>query len=215
MRIGRPTSSPIVRQVARSTWVATGHWRLGAACLAAGLLLVGCSDEGATPQVPSIDSDAVPTAGAEPGLAAEGAEVEAYLELRQDLAECFRNNGLPDTEDPDELGVFTVQIGAPGADKALTACQELGLATREVPKVIQEQIEARRLSKITPQEKQFEIDFADCMHENGISEWPDPPASGDRPTPDWEQPDATSSAPDGLQEVMALCNRKLGNGPPS
>ncbi|MDQ6523259.1 hypothetical protein RB608_06590 [Nocardioides sp. LHD-245] len=163
--------------------------------------------------MPSIESNAVPSAGSEPGTAVERTEVETYLELRQDLAECLRDNGLPDTKDPDDLGVFTVQIGAPGADKALTACRELGLESREVPKVIQEQIEARRLSKITPQEKQFEIDLADCMHENGIAEWPDPPASGDRPTPNWEQPDTTSSAPNGLREVMELCNRKLGNGP--
>lgn len=51
------------------------------------------------------------------------------------------------------------------------------------------------------------------LQENGISDFPDPLPTGGRGTMTWEKPGAIGSAPANFQEVLALCNRKLGNGP--
>jgi len=181
--------------------------------LAAALLLAGCSQGTSGPEVASVHSPSRESAGATGDRAASA--VERYLDAQRKLVECFRENGLPDTKDPDELGTFEIGVGDPDVEDALTACREIGLAARNVPPEIQEQIREREAARMTPQQKEFEADLARCMHESGVPEWPDPLPDGTRGIPAWEKPGSITPEPAGLGRALELCNDQLGNGPAS
>lgn len=174
------------------------------------VVLAGCASEPATPSVASADSTSDTKERTDSGA---DSQVAAYFKAQRALAECFRKNWLPETKDPDELGTFNISVGNANVQKALTACRELGMKARKIPPEIMEQIRAREAARMTPEQKQFEIDLAGCMQERSILGWPDPLPNGERGIPDWDKPRSTTARPAKLAHTFDVCNNQLGNGP--
>lgn len=182
------------------------HATAAVLALVALLSVAGCS--GNDEDVPEVAHIASKTPVSDPTTANQ---VDAYLANRRELAKCFRDNGLPDTKDPDELGQFNISVGGPNGQRALTACAALGRKTKAAPPEIQERIRAQQAASMTPAQKQFERDLASCLRENGIGDWPDPQADGTRGVPAWELPNASVARPSGLDDAVKTCNKLLGN----
>ena len=119
------------------------HALAGSVALLTALVASSCSDQSAE----------LPAAGAQSGslTATPGAsprqQVEKYLEDQAAFVECLRENGLPDTKDPDELGVVIVDFDDPAIEDALSACGSLGTRRQDVPVEIMEKIEEREAAQ--------------------------------------------------------------------
>ena len=91
-----------------------------------------------------------------------------------EFAECMRDNGVSGFPDPDASGTLTIDGVLNGSSlnpdsaewkKAISACRDLqpaGFTGR----------------KATASEQQLRLKFAQCIRENGVSDFPDP-AEGD------------------------------------
>jgi hypothetical protein len=122
---------------------------------AALFLLTGCGGE---------HTSANPTAS--PSLGSND-QKSAYLEF----AQCMRQNGQPTFPDPvqDANGDwgFPASIGKPVTP---AACEAAYRHMRSVNKNIAEEESHVDIAKLR--------DFAKCMRDNGLSDWPDPTADG-------------------------------------
>jgi hypothetical protein len=129
--------------------------------LLAPLLTAGCANDNKSPGVATANGGATPTASAEasesPG---DGLK----------FAQCMRDNGLTwfKDPDPDEKG-FSIHIprGTDKAkvDKAMEACRKYMPNGGEPPK-----LDPATVAKLR--------EFAKCMRENGVPDFPDPKADG-------------------------------------
>jgi hypothetical protein len=90
------------------------------------------------------------------------------------FAKCMRANGVSDFPDPTETGTLTLDgvvngsslnLNAPASKRALIACKALEPAGFSG-------------SKRTPQQQQAALEFARCMRENGVPDFPDPTPNG-------------------------------------
>lgn len=86
------------------------------------------------------------------------------------FAECMRNNGVSAFPDPPASGALTIDGIANGSSldpntaafkKAISACKDL-----EPPGFMGQ--------KATPQQMDARLKFAQCMRENGVTDFPDP-----------------------------------------
>jgi hypothetical protein len=83
-------------------------------------------------------------------------------------AQCLREHGVEDFPDPDGSGRTAFRIDDSSAARfrsAIEACRELapaGLAS----------------GPPSPERTEALVDFADCMRENGVAEFPDPSVQG-------------------------------------
>ena len=87
------------------------------------------------------------------------------------FAECMRDNGVSEFPDPDPSGGLTVDgvlngssldPGSPTWKEAIRACKDLqptGFTGDE---------------KVTPEEREVRLEFARCIRENGVEDFPDP-----------------------------------------
>lgn len=134
---------------------------LGAALL---LALTGCS---------SAQGDGIASAGGTQS-ATQGAEQVSDEEQAREFAECMRDHGvdLPDPA-PDGNGGFDWGIGESGVDlndpdfqEAINACRDKlpGGGDREVLDDPEVQAQLR--------------EFAQCMRDNGVADFPDPDPNG-------------------------------------
>ena len=88
----------------------------------------------------------------------------------QTFSQCMRDHGVKDFPDPDASGVLTIETVANGTsidtdsaafEQAVTACKNLepagftGFAR-------------------TPEQQQAALEFAQCMRDNGVKDFPDP-----------------------------------------
>jgi hypothetical protein len=90
------------------------------------------------------------------------------------FAECMRANGVSAFPDPDASGELTIDAVANNSTvdtssatfaRALSACRNL-------------QPSGFTGSKVSPKKQQVRLQFAQCMRDNGIKDFPDPTANG-------------------------------------
>ena len=86
------------------------------------------------------------------------------------FAECMRENGVREFPDPDASGALTIDSVANGSsldtdsaafEQALSACKDL-----EPPGFTG--------TKVTPQQRGARLEFAQCIRDNGVPDFPDP-----------------------------------------
>jgi hypothetical protein len=90
------------------------------------------------------------------------------------FAECIRSNGVSDFPDPGASGSFTIDgivngssldPNAPAFKQALSACRDLEPA-------------GFMGSKRSAQQQDAALEFAQCIRENGVTDFPDPTPNG-------------------------------------
>ena len=149
-------------------------WKLAALATVATLALAACGSADADDGVATLGTgDGGPTPSASPSVDPEDALAE--------FAECMRENGVEDFEDPvvDEDGRIQIGFGGGGEppseaeqqemQDAMQECQEL-LPRGEGPGEISEEDQAAMQDAL--------LDYARCMRDHGI-DMPDPEFSGD------------------------------------
>jgi hypothetical protein len=126
----------------------------------------------------ACSSGGTASAGASPS---SSANVQRALELGRRLAQCARDHGYPNFPDPVMDGnkiVWPVDIGGTNVRDQLSTVSEIPEC-----KAIMDQIQAQNHSSapITAADLQKLRQFAKCIREHGIPEWPDPKADGTFP----------------------------------
>ena len=124
------------------------------------------------------------------------------------FAECMRKNGVREFPDPDAAGNLTIDQIANGSSldtnsaafrQAISACRDL-----EPPGFTG--------SKRTPEQQQAALEFAQCVRDNGVRDFPDPDPDG--PMIDTNRiPSAAGRGGrdiPGLQEAMQKCRGLAG-----
>ena len=83
------------------------------------------------------------------------------------FAECIRAHGVSDFPDPNEKNQFEYGVSVTPAvwDKATTACKDL-----QPPGTLS--------GKRTPKQQSASLRFAQCIRDNGVKDFPDPPQMG-------------------------------------
>lgn len=86
------------------------------------------------------------------------------------FAQCMRSNGVSDFPDPSASGAFTIDVVANGSsldthsavfNQAISACKELEPA-------------GFMGAKRSPAQQAAALKFAQCMRDNGVTDFPDP-----------------------------------------
>jgi hypothetical protein len=103
-----------------------------------------------------------------------GHDATANAQQGVKFAECMRHNGVSNFPDPDASGKLTIDAVANGSSldtstpafkQALTACKNLQPA-------------GFTGSKRTSQQQQAGLEFAQCIREHGVKDFPDPLPNG-------------------------------------
>jgi hypothetical protein len=106
--------------------------------------------------------------------------VQQWLELARRFSQCARDHGYPAFPDP------VLDNGEPVYSTDGADVKEQALAVAEIPecKAIDEQLAALRDANgptYSAADVQKLIQFAGCIREHGVPEWPDPKADGTFP----------------------------------
>lgn len=177
--------------------------------------VVSCSGEADEPRVASLEQDSEKDVR-EKADAAETDAVEQYLEKQQEFVDCVRENGHPAMRDPDEFGAVLMSdllaVEGETLQRIMKTCEPI-IAGSPPPPELAERQQEREATKLTPVQRQEEIDFAKCMQENGVPEYPDPQPNGLPRTPEWELPDVTAPPPPGLPRALDACLSLRDGGP--
>lgn len=143
--------------VTRRTWAG--------AALGTALLSAGCSGSGGTPQVASVNGDPVATAT----ISNEAAQ---WVESVRRYADCLREGGVEVT-DPDGRGQFEIVAADSATVEELRAvqlgCQHLWVAPPP---------ELSNLPPLSPEQIAKNLEYAECMQNNGAPGFPDPQPDG-------------------------------------
>jgi hypothetical protein len=117
---------------------------------------------------------AVIVAGCSNGSADTGSSTAATHEKAVKFAECMRANGVSAFPDPDASGELTIETVANGSsldtgsaafEQALSACRDLEPA-------------GFTGGKVTAQQRKPRLKFAQCIRDNGVTDFPDPTPDG-------------------------------------
>jgi hypothetical protein len=90
------------------------------------------------------------------------------------FAECMRDNGVSEFPDPDASGGLTIDgvvngssldTSAPAWKEAIAACKDL-------------QPPGFTGTEASPEEQEVRLEFAQCMRDNGVEDFPDPAPNG-------------------------------------
>jgi hypothetical protein len=139
------------RSRSKPPWRAAAFGIVGLAIVA--LIVTGCSN-----------------APAETGGSSDGGVASPSGDQAVRFAQCMRDNGVLNFPDPDASGTLTIETVAngtsidtnsPALQQAITACKDLQPAgftgfTR------------------TPEQQQAALKFAQCIRDNGVTDFPDP-----------------------------------------
>lgn len=165
--------------------------------------LTACSGDG-TPTVPSLKSNAEPTAGS--GAASN--QVEQYLAKSREFAACIRAAGRPGMHDPDELGGFSREdlalLSGPEGTRIYRKCHPI-ISGIPIPQEIQAQRERQRADLLTDSQRAANVAYSKCIQNNGVPEFPDPQANGLLADPPWDLPGATVPRPPRLDQASKIC----------
>jgi hypothetical protein len=112
------------------------------------------------------------------------------------FAECVRENGVRDFPDPDASGDYNygVSVSPQVWTKAVEACKDL-----QPPGTLS--------SQRTPEQQQQGLEFARCMRENGVPDFPDP-VDGEPLINTYKIP---SSNKDGGMTILNAAIKKCGD----
>ena len=155
---------------------------------------------------------AVIVAGCGNGSAGTGLSTAATHEKAVKFAECMRANGVSEFPDPDASGTLTIDEVINGSSldpstaawkQAISACKDL-----EPPGFTG--------GKVTPEQRTARLEFAQCMRDNGVKDFPDP-ANGEPLVDTYRIP--ASATPGGMsilnaamQKCTAIYSGELGLG---
>ena len=163
--------------------------RAPAALAMVALTIVGCSNE------PAGNGDAGDTNAGDGDKAAK-------------FSECMRDNGVSEFPDPDASGELTIDgvlngssldPNAPAWKEAIVACRDL-----QPPVFTGDE-------HVTDEEQEVRLEFAQCMRDNGVEDFPDP-AKGDPLVDTRRIPSAAEEGGmDIINAAMQAC-RDLGPG---
>jgi hypothetical protein len=140
----------------------------------------------------------------EPDESGSAANTNAGQEQAVKFAECMRDNGVSEFPDPDASGRLTIDGVVNGSTldpstaawkTAIAACEDL-----QPPGFTGE-------GERSPEEQEAALDFAQCMRDNGVEDFPDP-AIGD-PLVDTTR--IPSSATEGGMTVINAAMQKCGD----
>jgi hypothetical protein len=119
------------------------------------------------------------------------------------FAECMRANGVSAFPDPDASGESTIDGIANGSsvntssaafEQALNACKNL-----EPPGFTG--------TKVTPQQRTARLEFAQCVRDNGVPDFPDPTPNGPLVDTNRIPSTATTDGMSALTAAMQKCSR--------
>jgi hypothetical protein len=159
---------------------------LAAIAGALGLVFTACTVEESRPPVASAESaGTVGPDGRDTGSTVDVEEdlaevLSGYVRDAHELAECYRENGFPDLEDPDEYGYFDIDTrGVSDPYRTLLrARKQCSPLEPDLPPALREFFEQQAADAMPEEEKAFHRDFAKCMQENGAPDFPDPKPNG-------------------------------------
>lgn len=109
------------------------------------------------------------------GKAAENASTNAHYESAEKFSNCMRDNGVSEFPDPDASGELTIDgvlngssldSTSPTWKAAIEACKDL-----QPPGFTGDK-------DVSPEEQQTRLEFAQCMRDNGVKDFPDPTKDG-------------------------------------
>jgi hypothetical protein len=139
----------------------------------------GCSDE-------SADGDSASSAGQDQGVK---------------FAQCMRDNGVSEFPDPDASGELTIDgvVNGSSIDTESATWKEAIAACRD------QQPPGFTGTKPTAGEQEVRLQFAQCIRENGVPDFPDP--SADDPLVDTNRipSSATEAGMSALNAAMQKC----------
>ncbi len=156
------------------------------------LIVAGCSN--ASAGAGSSGGNKTATAGSSSATAHERAV---------EFAECMRGNGVSAFPDPDASGELTIDGIANGSSvdtssaafkQALNACKDL-----EPPGFTG--------TKVTPQQRTARLQFAQCVRDNGVPDFPDPTPNGPLVDTNRIPSAATTGGMSILNAAMQRCGR--------
>lgn len=183
----------------------TSPTRLMAMTLAGGLLLVGCADTDGSQGVATL-STGTDSAG-EQDVGQDGDTEEVML----DFAQCMRDEGV-DFADPVPGEDGQLRFAPPGGGEA-----GVDADTREAMQTAVEAcgdlLERLDVGGGPGGRGEVRIDteavlaFAECMRDNGVTDFPDPTADG---LPDWEQMQALDRTSDTFVAATETCRDEVG-----
>jgi hypothetical protein len=109
------------------------------------------------------------------------------------FAECMRNNGVSDFPDPNAKGEFVYGVSVTPAvfQRAVDGCKEL-----QPPGTLS--------ADRTPEQQSASLEFAQCVRENGVKDFPDP-APGEPLVNTYEIP--SSDTPEGMTILNAAMEK--------
>jgi hypothetical protein len=152
--------------------------------------LVGCGGSEDDAGGDGGDAGAAPAAASDPALR---------------YSECMRANGVPDFPDPEDgrlmlrAGPGGIDPNAPGFAEAQEACKELAPSGPAAGGAQADAMEARVL------------EYARCMRENGVPEFPDPKVDGGRVQ--MRLPQGVQEDSPAFQRAQSECQELLGAAP--
>ncbi len=119
------------------------------------------------------------------------------------FAECMRANGVSAFPDPDASGELTIDgiangssldTSSPAFEHALAACKDL-----EPPGFTG--------TRATPQQRTARLEFARCVRDNGVPDFPDPAPNGPLVDTNRIPSAATTGGLSALNAAMQNCSR--------
>jgi hypothetical protein len=139
-----------------------------------------------------------PTAGT--GASSDGGNASAAGDQAVKFAQCMRDNGVREFPDPDASGILTIETVANGTSidtdsaafqRAITTCKDL---------------EPAGFTGFTrsPEQQQAALEFAQCIRDNGVTDFPDPAA--DEPMIDTNR--IPSTATEGGMSILHAAMQK-------
>lgn len=141
------------------------------------------------------------SAPAETGTGGANNNPAANADKAVKFAECMRRNGVSQFPDPDASGKLTIDAvangtsldtSAPAFTQAMSACKDLEPA-------------GFTGTKRSSQQQQAALRFAQCVRENGVSDFPDPLPNGPLVDTNRIPSSATSSGMSMLHAAMQKC----------
>ncbi|MGH9243476.1 MAG: hypothetical protein ACRD29_04010 [Acidimicrobiales bacterium] len=131
-----------------------------------GLVVSACGGDDGGPGVAAIDSSTTTTAD---GRSGQGSSTHAVT-----YSQCMRDNGVPGFPDPDSNGGLAIDAGTLGVSPDSAQYQAAAEACADLLPQLSDEDRA----------EQYEagLEYAQCMRDEGITGFPDPPVPTDGPT---------------------------------
>jgi hypothetical protein len=143
------------------------------------------------------------SAGTGNSSATSGASTATAHQKSEKFAECMRANGVSGFPDPDATGSLTIDAIANGSsvdvnstafNQAMSACKNL-------------QPPGFTGGNVTPQQRTARLQFARCVRQNGVPDFPDPTPNGPLVDTNRIPSSNTASGMSNLNAAMQKCSQ--------